>query len=705
MSDRNNKRAIHLVAAASALGAPNRGCADGPETLLQEGLPQRLAAAALRVAGTEIVKPRQDESLPVIDRLAEFCTRVARQTRDIVAAGELPLVLAGDHSCAVGTWSGISRGLQPRGALGMIWIDAHMDSHTPATTESGAWHGMPLAALLGFGEPALTDCLGAGPKLSPQHVCLIGVRSFESGEAALLARLGVRIFHMEEIERRGLDTVMSEALAIARNGTAGFGVSLDIDAIDPHEAPGVGTPAAGGIGAGDMRSALLRLGATDGLVGFELAEYDPHRYRHQRTGKLALDLVDALFASAARDALFELEDHYGANIYDALPVMLVRGEGAWVWDQQDRRYLDMMSAYSAVSHGHAHPRLTRALAEQAGTLAVTSRAYRNNRLPLLLRRLCEITGLDQALPVNTGLEAVEAALKTARRWAYRVKGVAPDRAQIIACRGNFHGRSISIISMSSEAQYRQDFGPLTPGFTLIPYGDARALEHAITEDTAAFIVEPIQGEGGIIVPPPGYLAECARICRRHDVLLIVDEIQTGLGRTGKMFAYQHEDVLPDGVVIGKALGGGLLPVSAFVATRNVMRVLTPGAHGSTFGGNPLACAVALEAIQVLADERLVERSAELGAYLLEHLRRISSPAIREVRGRGLLIGVEIDPHMVAARALCEQLLHRGILSKDTHGTVLRFAPPLVISAAQIDWALVRIRATFDGLGGKVARAA
>ncbi|HTP97322.1 MAG TPA: ornithine--oxo-acid transaminase [Burkholderiales bacterium] len=404
-------------------------------------------------------------------------------------------------------------------------------------------------------------------------------------------------------------------------------------------------------------------------------------------------------------ALTALEQQYGAAIYQPLPVVLVRGEGVYVWDHAGKRYLDMMSAYSAVSHGHAHPRLVQALAGQAGRLAVTSRAYHNDRLPLLLQRLAEITGLDQAIPVNTGLEAVEAALKCARKWAYRVKGVARDRAEIIACRGNFHGRSIAIVGMSSEPQYRDEFGPYPPGFKLIPYGDAQALADAITPETAAFIVEPVQGEAGIVVPPAGYLAECARICRERAVLLILDEVQTGLGRTGRLFAFQHDDLQPDGLVLGKALGGGLLPAAAFVARREVTRVLKPGDHGSTFGGNPLAAAVALTAIDVLFDERLAENAALIGNYMIEQLRAIASPLVREVRGKGLLIGVDLVCERASARAACEKLLAAGILTKDTHETVLRFAPPLIVTRAQIDWALEQIRQVLDDLGRDQRRAA
>ncbi|MCA0186344.1 MAG: ornithine--oxo-acid transaminase [Proteobacteria bacterium] len=384
------------------------------------------------------------------------------------------------------------------------------------------------------------------------------------------------------------------------------------------------------------------------------------------------------------------EEHFGARNYAPLPVVFTRGEGVWLWDVDGHRYLDMMSAYSAVSFGHSHPRLVTALTEQAQRLALTSRAYSNDRLPLLLERLSALLGYDRALPVNTGLEAVETALKAARKWAHQVKQVPDGQAEIIVCDNNFHGRSTTIVSFSSEEQYRQGFGPLTPGFRSIPFGDADALEAAITPRTAAFLFEPIQGEGGIVIPPPGWLARCAEICRRHNVLLIADEVQTGLGRTGRLLACEHEGVRPDGVILGKALGGGLLPVAAFLADDRVMQVFQPGDHGSTFGGNPLAAAVATEALALLTDEHLLERSARLGARFLARLQAIDNPLIREVRGRGLMIGLELDTGRVPARVAAEWLLARGLMTKDTHEKVLRFAPPLVITEAELDAAALVI---------------
>jgi ornithine--oxo-acid transaminase len=385
-----------------------------------------------------------------------------------------------------------------------------------------------------------------------------------------------------------------------------------------------------------------------------------------------------------------LEARYGASNYAPLPVTIVRGNGVYVWDENERRYIDMMGAYSAASFGHCHPRLVQALTEQAQRLDTISRAYFSDRLGPFLARACTLTGMEFALPMNSGAEAVETALKAARKWAYKVKGVSFDRAEIIAAEGNFHGRTISIVGFSSVPQYRDGFGPFPPGFKLVPFGDALALETAITPNTAAFLVEPIQGEGGINVPPPGYLAEVERICRAHHVLLLCDEIQTGLGRTGRLLACQHDEVRPDGLMLGKALGGGLLPVSLFLARREVMQVFTPGDHGSTFGGNPIAAAVGLAALETLIDERLIERAATVGAHLLNRLASIKSPIIREVRGRGLFVGVELHPDQASAGAVATRLLQAGVLTRDTHRNTIRFAPPLIIDESQVDWAVDRL---------------
>jgi ornithine--oxo-acid transaminase len=391
----------------------------------------------------------------------------------------------------------------------------------------------------------------------------------------------------------------------------------------------------------------------------------------------------------------ELESRYCARNYLPLPVVLKRGKGVWLWDVDGKRYLDMMSAYSAVSFGHSHPELVEAMISQAKRLAITSRAFHTDQLGPFLQLLCEMTGQPKALPMNTGAEAVETALKAARKWGYKVKGIAADRAEIIVCHGNFAGRTTTIVGFSSEPQYREGFGPFASGFVSVPFGDAAALEAAITANTAAFLVEPIQGEGGIIVPPAGYLAACREICARHDVLLICDEVQTGLGRTGCLLACEHEAVKPDGLVLGKALGGGLLPVSAFLAREDVMAVFSPGDHGSTFGGNALSAAVASAALRLLKREQLAERARHLGAYLMAGLSRLRHPAIREVRGKGLLIGLELDPKVISARAFCEELMRNGILSKETHDTVVRFAPPLVITQDELDSALAIIAAVFD----------
>lgn len=392
--------------------------------------------------------------------------------------------------------------------------------------------------------------------------------------------------------------------------------------------------------------------------------------------------------------VIEHEKLYGAHNYEPLPVVLTRGEGVFVWDDQGNRYIDMMSAYSAVSHGHCHPELVKTLTEQAKKLAVVSRAYYTDKLGQFLEKVCKATGLDKALPMNTGAEAVETALKAARKWAYTVKKVPDNKAEIIACEGNFHGRTIAIVGMSSEPQYRNGFGPFPDGFKLIPYADIDALRKAITSNTAAFLVEPIQGENGIIVPPPGYLKQCEQVCRENNVLFICDEIQTGMGRTGKFLACQHEDVQPDALVLGKALGGGLLPVSVFLSRHDVMNVFTPGDHGSTFGGNPLAAAVGAKALDILFQENLTERAAELGHYFQQKLKKIKSSLIKEVRGKGLLIGVEIHPDF-SAREICLRLLKQGILSKETHHTVIRFAPPLIITKQQIDEVVEKVTHVLD----------
>jgi ornithine--oxo-acid transaminase len=390
--------------------------------------------------------------------------------------------------------------------------------------------------------------------------------------------------------------------------------------------------------------------------------------------------------------LIALEDRFGAHNYHPLDVVIERAEGVWVYDVDGKRYLDCLAAYSAVNQGHCHPKILQTLVEQAHKVTLTSRAFRNDQLPLLYEELHELAGFDMAVPMNSGAEAVETAVKAARKWGHRVKGIADGQAEIIVCANNFHGRTVTIISFSSDEQYRDGFGPFTPGFKIIPYGDAGALRDAITPNTCAFLVEPIQGEAGIIIPPAGFLKEAAAICRERRVLLMLDEIQSGLGRTGKLFAYMHEDVKPDALIIGKALSGGFYPVSAVLASKEVLDVFHPGDHGSTFGGNPLACAVARTALRVLVEEKLTECSAELGAYFLGRLQTLRSWDLKEIRGRGLWIGIEL---LSPARPYCEALKEEGILCKETHDKVLRIAPPLTITREEIDWAFDRIRKVIE----------
>jgi ornithine--oxo-acid transaminase len=383
----------------------------------------------------------------------------------------------------------------------------------------------------------------------------------------------------------------------------------------------------------------------------------------------------------------ELENRYGAHTYHPLDVVIERAEGVWVYDVEGRRYLDCLAAYSAVNQGHCHPKILQTLEEQAQKVTLTSRAFRNQQLPLLCKELHDLTGFDMVLPMNTGAEAVETAVKTARKWGYKVKGIPPEKAEIIVCANNFHGRTVTIVSFSSDQQYRDGFGPFTPGFKVIPFGDAGALREAITRNTCAFLVEPIQGEAGIVIPPDGFLREADHICRQNDVLLMADEIQSGLGRTGRLFAYMHEGITPDILIVGKALAGGFYPVSAVLSSGKILSVFSPGDHGSTFGGNPMGCAIARTALRVLIEENMVERSAELGAYFLTLLQTLRSSQVKEVRGKGLWIGIELK---TSARPYCEKLKQEGVLCKETHDHVIRIAPPLVISRQEIDWAFERI---------------
>ncbi len=388
--------------------------------------------------------------------------------------------------------------------------------------------------------------------------------------------------------------------------------------------------------------------------------------------------------------LVHIEDELGAHNYKPLEVVLTRGERVWVWDEEGRKYLDCLAAYSAVNQGHCHPRLLKAMVAQASRLTLTSRAFRNDQLGLLYKEIRELIKYHKILLMNSGAEAVESAIKAVRKWGYEVKGVPENQSEIIVCENNFHGRTITIVSFSTDPTARGGFGPFTPGFKSVPFGDSAALEAAITPNTVGFMVEPIQGEAGVIIPPEGYLREVKETCERHNVTLIFDEIQTGLGRTGKLLADRHEDAEPDVTLIGKALSGGFYPISAVLSNSEVLGVLRPGEHGSTFGGNPLACAVARQALRVLVDEGMVENSAEMGDYFLQGLKQIAGPLVKEIRGKGLMIGIELLPEAGGARQYCERLMGLGVLCKDTHGHTIRVAPPLVITRQEIDWALKRI---------------
>lgn len=396
------------------------------------------------------------------------------------------------------------------------------------------------------------------------------------------------------------------------------------------------------------------------------------------------------------ESLIALEERYGSHNYHPLDVVCERGEGVYLWDVEGKRYMDFLAAYSAVNQGHNHPRIAEALIAQARKLALTSRAFRNDRLPVLLERLCTLTGFDQALPMNSGAEAVETAIKASRKWGYDVKGIPYPEGEIVVAEGNFHGRTTTIVGFSTDPDSTSRFGPFTPGFRTVTYGDLEAVRTAIGPKTCAVLVEPIQGEGGVILPPPGYLKGLREICDQNRVLLVLDEIQSGLGRTGKLFAFEHEGIRPDGVTLGKALSGGFYPVSAFLARREVMAVFTPGIHGSTFGGNPLACAVALAALDVLVEEKLVERAAELGLHLKARLSALRSPRVKETRSLGLWAGIELVPEAGGARKYCYALRDRGLLCKDTHVNTIRLAPPLVITQEQLDWALDQIEAVLAG---------
>jgi len=394
---------------------------------------------------------------------------------------------------------------------------------------------------------------------------------------------------------------------------------------------------------------------------------------------------------SAKD-LMEMDDTYGAHNYKPLDVVLNKGEGVWVWDVEGNKYMDMLSSYSALNHGHRNPVIIKKMKEQLDKLTLTSRAFRNDQLPLFLKKVCEVTGMEMALPMNTGAEGVETALKATRKWGHKIKGIPENKAEIIAAANNFHGRTITIISLSTEEQYRDGFGPMTPGFPIVPYGDVDAIEEAINENTAGVLIEPIQGEGGIVVPPEGYLKEVKEICEKNNVLLMFDEIQSGLGRAGKLFAWQWENAKPDGIILGKALGGGVYPVSVFAASKEILGVFNPGDHGSTFGGNPIGAAVGLAALNYLIDEDLPGKALTMGNYFMDKLRSLKNPVIKEVRGKGLLIGLELKEK---ARPYAEKLKEKGLLCKETHGVVIRFAPPLVIAEEELDWAFEQVQEVFE----------
>lgn len=396
------------------------------------------------------------------------------------------------------------------------------------------------------------------------------------------------------------------------------------------------------------------------------------------------------------EKLVQIEDHYGANNYHPLDIVIKKAEGVWVEDVEGNRFMDFLAAYSAVNQGHCHPRLLKALRSQAGKVTLTSRAFRNDQLPLFCQEVCELTDFEKVLPMNSGAEAVETAIKAARKWGEKVKGIAKNKAEIIVCADNFHGRTTTIVGFSTEDQYKDGFGPFTPGFKVIPFGDYKALEKTINKNTAAFMVEPVQGEAGINIPPKGFLKKAAALCKKNNVLLIADEIQSGLGRTGKMFAFEHEDIKPDAVIIGKALSGGFYPVSAFLSNAEVMAVFNPGDHGSTFGGNPLGMAVAREALKVLVEEKLVQNSAKLGPWFMEQLGNMKFKSIKKVRGRGLFIGLVLNR---PARPYCEALMAEGMLCKETHENVIRFAPPLVVTKRELNMALRRVEKVFKKLDG------
>lgn len=695
-----------VIGAALGWGAQIRETENGPDAVYASALKTKLSQWGATVQWEDILYPSKKakeyqfpSDTPTLPLIVEYVTHLANQVIHVVRRGDFPIVVGGDHSIAIGTWSGLTHALQSKENFGLLWIDAHMDAHTPETSLSHAYNGMPVASLLGYGDSQLINITYPDSKLHPRHVILYGVRSYEDAERAFLNRLGVRIYYMKEIIQRGIDSTLTEALDYLKKNTESFGVSIDLDAFDPLEVPGVGSRKSHGLPVDETLKALSQLRHHSTWQGLEITEFNPNLDHGNKTLRTIEKIFECLIGQ--RDSfsktyqIISREKQVCAANYHPLPVVLSHGQGAWLWDVEGRKYLDMLSAYSAISHGHAHPRILKVMREQAEKVSVVSRAFYSDQLEPFLRKLTELSGLEMALPVNSGAEAVETAIKAVRRWGYEKHAIPNEQAEIIVMDGNFHGRTTTLVGFSSEEGYKNHFGPFAKGFKSIPFGNIKALQEAITPYTCAVLTEPIQGEAGIIIPPQGWLGEVRQLCTQHQIPLILDEVQTGLGRTGKWFAYQHEDIKPDGLILGKALGGGILPISAFVATRDIMNVFTPGSHGSTFGGNPLAAAVGLEALNVLEEEGLIEASATLGAYFLQKLKEISSPLIQEVRGRGLWCALEIIPSKANARQICHGLLHRGILAKETHETIIRFSPPLTVEKEALDWALREIRKTLQ----------
>ncbi len=700
------KRKIALVFVGNGWGAPDmrteRGAAKAAQVLpklLKEEHPEVFYMDFHSLGSIKVVQkiPKREQEQRYL-QITQAVKSLSILVTDILKRGLFPIVIGGDHSIAIGTWSGVKLANLDRN-FGLLWFDAHMDAHTIETSESHSAHGMPLSALLGYGYFEWANLGGITPKLYPQNLTQIGVRSFESGEEHFLAEQNVKVFFEEDVDVRGLAKVYEEAHNHVTRDTSYFGISIDIDVFDPSVAPGTGTTEKNGLELEALLPLIRGLRSDPNCLCLEIAEFNPDKDQNDKTLNLLTKLVTTVTERPEKRTptfYMEREKRFGAHNYHPLPVVLTKGQGAWVWDVDGNKYLDMMSAYSAVSHGHCHPRIRQALVEQAERLTICSRAYYNDKLGGFLETLCKLVGMDMALPMNSGAEAVETAIKAVRRWGYQYKKIPDNQAEIIVTSSNFHGRTVGIISFSSDESYRAGYGPFLPGFKIVPFGDAKSLADAITPNTCAVITEPIQGEAGIVIPPQGWLQEIKEICQQNNVLLVLDEIQSGLGRTGKILACEHEGVKPDAVILGKALGGGYIPVSALVGKRELIEVFTPGSHGSTFGGNPLAASVGLTALKVMQDEHLVERSAELGEYFSNSLKKISSPIVKEIRGRGLWIGVDIDPKKKSARSLCEELMHKGILSKETHETVVRFAPPLVIERKDLDWAIERIRSVLTG---------